>query len=172
MEEDIGEHGHWTRLASKVLRADIPLAARPAVACGPVHSLALGLVGRAPHLAVREAGESMHEMVRMVAESLRRDHPGAHFTTLQVNRGFAAVPHVDVMNVGMSYSCALGDFEGGALWVEDKLGATKMRMPDMQGALMHLSGTWVRGRNYDSRYRWVQVAENRFMQCRNSRERG
>ena len=113
--EDQGPHGMWTRLASKVLDAEIPLAVRPAVDRGSVRSLALGLVGRVPNMAVREGGDSMRELVRMVAESLRKEHPEAHFTTLQINRGFAAEPHVDVMNVGMSYCCALGDIEGGAL---------------------------------------------------------
>ena len=99
----------WQQLAVLVLHAVVPLAARPTVAVKPVHSLAQGLVGRMPDMAVRMQDERMEELVRMVAASLRHEHPTACFTTLQINKGFAAAPHVDAMNWCKSYCSALGD---------------------------------------------------------------
>lgn len=42
------------------------------------------------------------------------------FTTVQVNHNYQTKPHVDKNNVGDSVIFGLGDYEGGALQVEDK----------------------------------------------------
>ena len=79
-----------TRLAGLVLQAEVPLAAQPAVAREPVHSLALGLVGRVPNMSVRTCDAQMSALVHMVATSLRIEHTTACFTMLQINMSFAA----------------------------------------------------------------------------------
>ena len=111
-------------LTAAVVACAVPLASRPAVAPVPVPSLAVGLVGSTGRV-VRVA-ESAKIVVRMAADLLREAWPQAIFTTFQINRGFGVQPHVDANNVGLSYTCSVGDFQRGGLWLADTLGCTKL----------------------------------------------
>ena len=51
---------------------------------------------------------------------MREQEPGFNFTTIQVNKNYAAKRHMDSNNLGDSRLIALGDFTGGNLLVEEK----------------------------------------------------
>ena len=139
----------WAELTDAIFACAVPLASRPAVAQVPVPSLAVGLVGSTGRVV--RVPESAKGVVRMAAALLQEEWPQAIFTTLQINRGFGAQPHVDAYNVGLSYTCSVGDFERGGLWLANPFGCTKVRMPQLGASLSHLSGCVLRGRVTDTR---------------------
>lgn len=53
-------------------------------------------------------------------KSLIHNHdPDFEFTTIQLNKNILCPKHTDKNNVGMSYIIALGDFQGGRLFIDN-----------------------------------------------------
>ncbi|CAE8641287.1 unnamed protein product [Polarella glacialis] len=91
---------------------------------------------------------------------MRQHQPSFAFTSIQVNYGFASREHVDLNNEGPSWIHALGDYEGGELWVEDP--AARDEAPHVcgvdvrrgNGALAYRKAVAYHGRNLDVRRQW------------------
>eukprot|EP00975_Prorocentrum_lima_P010874 2311435-Prorocentrum_lima.AAC.1 len=49
---------------------------------------------------------------------------GFEYTSVQLSVSEGMIPHCDVSNIGPSWTIAMGDFQGGLLWVESKEGRT------------------------------------------------
>lgn len=59
----------------------------------------------------------------------KRKSPPLVCTSIQLNRNYAARPHTDSNNAGMSFIIACGDFtEGGQLWVHDSKGRSPFKL--------------------------------------------
>jgi len=64
-------------------------------------------------------------------------HPEFEYTTIQLNKNFQCLPHVDKYNVGPSYIIALGDFTGGELFVDGQLYNIRNRWKKFDGRKEH-----------------------------------
>ena len=84
-------------------------------------------------------------LVQLVGESLGDAFPGAAYQPIQVNCDFAASAHTDNQNHGPTYTCSLGAFEEGGLWVQDPDGASLLQLPVITGTCAWQSGSLVRG---------------------------
>ena len=122
-----------------------------------VSSVAIGLVGGADGRVFLPEGSA--PVVRQVKALLHSKWPQAAWTTVQISKSFAAAPHIVSLNSGPSYACALGNFTGGGLLLEDPLGSSSLTMPDLPAAVSHLSGARLRGRVVDIRYDWATISE-------------
>ena len=98
----------------------------------------------------------------MAAALLREEWPRATFTTLQISHGFGAQPNVGAYNVGLSYTCSVGDFRGDGLWKAVLLGSTKVCMPNLGASLSHLAGCVLRGWVTDTRCAWTTIQEQQI----------
>lgn len=57
------------------------------------------------------------EVVKMLTKLARDALPAVTFSSIQVNKSYAAALHLDANNEGESHIVGVGDFEGGELWV-------------------------------------------------------
>jgi len=55
----------------------------------------------------------------LLCDFVRWEVPGFEFTSIQVNKDYAAALHVDKNDAGNSIIIGLGDYSGGELWVDD-----------------------------------------------------
>ena len=95
-----------------------------------VRSQLFGLYARGPYIGVTVASHSNPELLKLLIRMLR-SHPeaaGFQFTSIIVNRDFASKAHIDRGNKGDSFIIALGDFEGGGLWVEASDGSEPLEL--------------------------------------------
>lgn len=93
----------------------------------PVLAFALGCVnyrGQKSLGGLTRGASQFNRKFPMLLEKLQgmmqKHDPDFKYTTIQVNKNFSSVPHVDKNNVGISYVIAMGDFEGGEIFVEGK----------------------------------------------------
>ena len=131
---------------------------RVGVASEPVRSVTVGLRGHGANAAVASPPGAL-EVLTLALATLRDRFPAASCTSMQVNAGFSAMPHIDAANIGDSYCVGLGDYSGGALWIEDGDGSSDCVMPLLQGSVAHLSHRAVRGREWDVRRLWTVIPE-------------
>lgn len=87
---------------------------------GPTYAMCLGMTeccvkGPMPSRAVRDRPN----LARLLCEFVRHERPGFRFTSIQVNKDYAAALHVDKNDAGDSRIIGLGDHQGGWLWVAD-----------------------------------------------------
>ena len=162
----------WSRLEGAIrVLANAPFVSRLNVASRPIRSVAVGLRMRAGcqecHLP-----DGAREIVAAAVPLLLLDHPGAVVQALQIKFGFSAAPHTDSGNHGTSYACAVGEFEGGSLWVQDGDGATLLAVPAVVGPMAWQECACVRGRLLDTRRQWCRIEEQQVhavMQYRGER---
>jgi hypothetical protein len=80
----------------------------------------------------------LHDLLKKMMKN--RD-PDFEYTSIQLNKNFACAPHVDVNNVGTSYTISLGEFEGGNLNIliqdELKIVDTKNKFVKFNGKNVH-----------------------------------
>ena len=90
---------------------------RPGVAEQPVQSESIGV--KSDGSAVWWVASPQQEtLLAFAAESLLSQVGVAQWTSLAVNHGFAAAPHIDAGNVGRSWVMSLGEHTGGLLWIQ------------------------------------------------------
>lgn len=65
------------------------------------------------------------------------------YTTIQINKNITSPPHVDKNNVGPSYIIALGDYEGGELFVEGQSYNIKNKFFKFDGKKGHWTAPFV-----------------------------
>ena len=79
-------------------------------------------------------------LCRLLCDFARRELPGFHFTSIQVNKDYAAELHVDKKDAGDSRIIGLGPYRGGQLWVDDGSHAGKGRVADIRGRWLGFDG--------------------------------
>lgn len=101
-------------------------------------------------------------LARLLTAFIKKSHPKFEFTTMQLNRNYGARMHVDGNNHGYSYIIALGEYEGGDLWVYDPVnGDTEMEVKDALRGYRELKvGSKVRGKLHNIRYKWLRFDGN------------
>lgn len=156
---------------SSVLRAlqaaDIPLnSARKNILPDGVESvrgMVLGLYTFAANIGLSLASERSPALTRLLVRFAERAAPGMSFTSIQVNKNYAARPHVDKNNLGTSMIVGLGDYEGGGLWVHDDEGDVDVELSEDVSSMYHYrAGETYRGTDLDIRNRWCSFDGNRL----------
>lgn len=150
------------RLAS----GEFPKQSRPNVqpeGITEVCGLSLGLVagrGTGQRVCLSRSCRLLPGLTKLLCRFLRQHQPDFCFTSIQVNCGFASRAHVDRFNLGPSWIYALGDFEGGELWVEDAEVAEGdehvciHNILSANGAVSYRKGSSYRGRSLDVHNKW------------------
>jgi hypothetical protein len=110
----------------------------------PVESFTLGV---APYRGNPEQKGRLHgpskwnrkfpRLYRLLRKSISAYHPDFEYSTIQLNRNFQCLPHVDKYNKGPSYIIALGKFTGGELMIEDKAYNIRNRWKRFDGRKEH-----------------------------------
>ena len=75
-------------------------------------------------------------MTKVLCRFMKESDPSFAFTTIQINKNFAAKPHRDANNAGPSRLIALGDFEGGGELVVREQDGVRTEMLDARDSTM------------------------------------
>ena len=87
--------------------------------------------------------------------------PSFRYTSIQLNRGYACKLHVDSNNVGPSAIIAVGNFEGGDLWIMDEDGDCPQQITEAMKGWPGKPGTTIPGRTVSVKNRIVYFNGNR-----------
>eukprot|EP00931_Biecheleriopsis_adriatica_P045697 TRINITY_DN26165_c0_g1_i1.p1 TRINITY_DN26165_c0_g1~~TRINITY_DN26165_c0_g1_i1.p1 ORF type:complete len:466 (+),score=107.45 TRINITY_DN26165_c0_g1_i1:34-1398(+) len=119
-----------------------------------IQGMVLGLYAYAANLGTSVASERNPWLAR----------PGFAFTSIQVNKNYAARPHVDKNNLGSSLIVGIGDYEGGELWVHDEENGDAVceLKEDISSMYHYRSGVQYRGRDLSIRRQWHEFDGNRL----------
>ena len=79
-------------------------------------------------------------LCRLLCAFARRELPGFHFTSIQVNKDYAAELHVDKKDAGDSRIIGLGPYLGGQLWVDDGSNGGKGRVANIKEKWLGFDG--------------------------------
>lgn len=60
------------------------------------------------------------ELFLALKQLMHSFRPDFEYTTIQINKNVKCLPHIDMNNVGKSYSISLGNYTGGNLIIEGK----------------------------------------------------
>lgn len=120
----------------------------------PIESFALGI---APYRGNREQNWRLHgpskwnrkfpRLYRLLCGFISAYHPNFKYSTIQLNKNFQCLPHVDKYNKGPSYIIALGDFTGGELVIEGESYNIRNRWKKFDGRKLHAVSPF-RGERY------------------------
>ncbi len=98
-----------------------PRQVRPNVSDAPVQGFVIGVtVPKYSPPTVSAFTRAHPEISRRIVAWIRRSVPDAVFSSVQVNRNYAAKRHTDANNVGPSWIHSIGRHTGGKLWTEDR----------------------------------------------------
>ena len=104
--------------------APVPFAERRNVSRNPVRSTILGLVNLRSHGYGISAATTLGKLrllkllVNVARDPAIEGNPPEAFTSICLNVDFASAVHTDSHNVGRSWIVAMGEHEGGKLFVE------------------------------------------------------
>jgi len=111
-----------------------------------VQGMALGLYAYGPKVGFSCSARQAPCLTRLLASFIQHTRPGFPFTSIQVNKNYAARPHVDRNNLGTSLIVGLGEYEGGSLWVHDDTGNVEAVLDeDVFSCHYYKSGNTYRG---------------------------
>lgn len=79
-------------------------------------------------------------LCRLLCSFAQKELPGFHFTSIQVNKDYAAELHVDKKDAGDSRIIGLGPYRGGQLWVDDGSHGGKGRVANVKGRWLGFDG--------------------------------
>eukprot|EP00439_Symbiodinium_sp_Y106_P060043 s3090_g8.t2 len=128
-----------------------------------VHGMVLGLYAFAYNIGYSDASKKNPNLVRLLSAFCRAAHPDFEFTSIQVNKNYAARPHVDKNNLGNSFIIGLGNYKGGELWAHDDEGDVPVDLTESIRSMLHYrAGVTYRGRTFDINGRWQSFDGNRL----------
>ncbi|CAE7373665.1 Zdhhc9 [Symbiodinium microadriaticum] len=128
-----------------------------------VHGMVLGLYAFAYNIGYSDASKKNPNLVRLLSAFCRAAHPDFEFTSIQVNKNYAARPHVDKNNLGNSFIIGLGNYKGGELWAHDDEGDVPVDLTESIRSMLHYrAGVTYRGRTFDINCRWQSFDGNRL----------
>ena len=89
----------------------------------------------------------MANLCKLLVAFATKFAPGFQFTSVQVNRSFQCLLHVDKRNLGESLIICVGDFTGGEVYVHNqgKLGA-QCKFVQFNGNVPHCTVPFTGGR--------------------------
>jgi hypothetical protein len=128
----------------------LPQTTRLNVSPVPVSSITVGCTPRRRGgLGISSATSLYRGRVTRLLLGLLRDpslggERPSHFTSMCLNVGYAAGPHVDRYNSGPSFVVGLGNYEGGELFVQDGRGTAEWKGVKGLGTLCDIRQTFVR----------------------------
>lgn len=100
-------------------------------------------------------------LTMLLTRFLAHNHPSFRYTTIQLNRDYAAKMHVDGNNHGPSYIIGFGDYKGGELWMMDKDGDVEMEVTEsLRGFPQFKVGEKVKGSLVNINKHWVKFDGN------------
>eukprot|EP01051_Picozoa_sp_SAG22_P009177 SAG22_NODE_746_length_7496_cov_5.066513_3_plen_141_part_00 len=73
-----------------------------------------------PKVIASENTYNRPKLTELLVRFAQRNCPGFRFTSIQVNKNYKSVLHVDGNNLGPSMIVGVGDYEGGDLWSQDE----------------------------------------------------
>ena len=79
-------------------------------------------------------------LCRLLCAFAQKELPGFRFTSIQVNKDYAAELHVDKKDAGDSRIIGLGPYCGGQLWVDDGSNGGKGRVANLKGQWLGFDG--------------------------------
>ncbi|CAE8689729.1 unnamed protein product [Polarella glacialis] len=130
-----------------------------------VQGMILGMYVFAAKIGVSSATERHPWLARLLVAFANAHNPDFMFTSIQVNKNYAARPHVDKNNLGTSMIIGLGSYDGGELWVHDEndAGDVSFELQEDISCMYHYrSGASYRGRDVDIRDKWLPFNGNRL----------
>lgn len=128
-----------------------------------VQGMICGLYVFAAKIGISLATTRRPWLTRLLAQFAQLAHPGFPFTSIQVNKNYAARPHVDKNNLGDSFIIGLGDYQGGSLWVQDDAGEAEITLEESVTSMYHYrSGLSYRGVDVDIKSKWQRFDGNRL----------
>lgn len=145
---------------------ELPFSERKNTAADPVRSITVGIVrDRRGHLHVSRAS-GFHEgllcklLLGLLEETTFQGERPQSFTSICLNVDYAATPHVDRNNRGLSSIVAFGDYEGGELWLANEQEVTSelsFSAEDLRHCALHPEPAPRRlgGQLHDIRLRWT-----------------
>eukprot|EP00931_Biecheleriopsis_adriatica_P010486 TRINITY_DN11155_c0_g1_i1.p1 TRINITY_DN11155_c0_g1~~TRINITY_DN11155_c0_g1_i1.p1 ORF type:complete len:371 (-),score=51.23 TRINITY_DN11155_c0_g1_i1:22-1134(-) len=108
---------------------------------GDIRGMCLGMTeswfhGPLPSRNTRERPN----LARLLCAFARHELPSFRFTSIQVNKDYAAELHVDKYDAGDSRIIGLGDYTGGQLWVDDGGHGGRGRVANLHGRWLGFDG--------------------------------
>lgn len=82
-------------------------------------------------------------LARLLTDFVKHEVPDFEFTSIQVNKDYAAALHVDKNNAGTSMIIGLGDYSGGQLWIDE--GGRFGRVVDLRNRWFKFDGNIAHG---------------------------
>jgi len=102
-------------------------------------------------------------LARLLAAFCRKAQPNFNFTSIQLNVNYAARPHVDGNNLGVSFITGLGNYTGGNLWMHKDDGNKAHTLEEtLKRTAMYQKGETFMGADVSIRNRWVEFDGNRL----------
>jgi len=164
---DFVEPFHIRAALETLAAGEFPKQCRPhvqPVGLSQVSGVSLGLVaawgneGDTDVMRVSRSSTLLPELTRLLCRFCRQSHPDFGFTSIQINYGFASREHVDPHNAGLSWIYAIGDYDGGDLWVENSDGELRhscsVDVKSASGHLLYQNGTQYRGSVLNVHNQW------------------
>lgn len=144
----------WNSSRKNVLPGDVPA----------VEGMICGLYVYGGTMGISTATQRSPWLVRLLAGLAQAEHPGFPFTSIQVNKNYAARPHVDKNNLGVSLILGLGDYSEGQLWVHDETGSVDLTVEEdiTSSGRSYRKGRTYRGQELDIRDQWAVFDGNRL----------
>ncbi|CAE7323490.1 Zdhhc9 [Symbiodinium natans] len=132
-----------------------------------VSGMVLGLYVYAHKTGLSDASKKNPNLARLLSKFCQDAHASFQFTSIQVNKNYAARPHVDKNNLGNSFIIGLGDYKGGDLWAHDDDGDVLLELSESIRSMHHYrAGMSYRGRTFDIHCRWQSFDGNRLHYAR------
>eukprot|EP00933_Yihiella_yeosuensis_P034922 TRINITY_DN2841_c3_g3_i1.p1 TRINITY_DN2841_c3_g3~~TRINITY_DN2841_c3_g3_i1.p1 ORF type:complete len:497 (-),score=132.47 TRINITY_DN2841_c3_g3_i1:49-1539(-) len=128
-----------------------------------VQGMALGLYAFSSNIGLSNSSKDRPWLTRYLASFVHGEQPNFSFTSIQVNKNYAARPHVDKNNLGTSLIIGLGEYEDGNLWVHDDDGDLEFQPAENIGCMYsYREGATYRGRDLNIKNKLVSFDGNRL----------
>eukprot|EP00427_Karlodinium_veneficum_P026883 CAMPEP_0169210182 /NCGR_PEP_ID=MMETSP1016-20121227/15075_1 /TAXON_ID=342587 /ORGANISM="Karlodinium micrum, Strain CCMP2283" /LENGTH=384 /DNA_ID=CAMNT_0009287699 /DNA_START=31 /DNA_END=1185 /DNA_ORIENTATION=- len=110
----------------------------------PVYGMCLGMVSNWVGIPMTSrATRERPNLAKLLTAFVKHEVPDFEFTSIQVNKDYAAALHVDKNNAGTSMIIGLGDYSGGQLWIDD--GGQYGRIVDLRNRWFKFDGNNAHG---------------------------
>jgi len=127
-----------------------------------IRGMAVGLYIFGGSIGKTDAATQNPWLTRLLIRFFMQEHGDFPFTTIQVNKNYAARPHVDKNNLGQSLIIGLGDYKGGELWIHEDDGNVELTLKEDIALPHYTEGALLKGRNMDIRNTWESFDGNQL----------
>jgi hypothetical protein len=116
-----------------------------------VKAFPLGLI-RSRSISNPQCSKNTTEWPRLswlLTDFMRQQYPDFQYTSIQLNKDYAAKLHIDGHNNGLSCALAHGDYDGGELWIFDPDGDYEVEVTEKIPRTTYKIGTKLKGKRYN-----------------------